>query len=879
VTVDRHLLLARPRTAAAGRWLAVDMTGGERMFEFADPRQPVPGAPGAVVIAGRGDTCADVPGGGLSVTEDVVWSLLDPLARAWDGEPLPAEQTAAEADLRRLRRGLLAGVRRWRERDPTLRESCRSLLQGFRPGLDPLFDLLDVLPVAGAAAQPPASPAPAAPLSLPEPLPGDPDGIAAWLGSAQGLGALYGPEFAPRWEQADMARAVAAALADRRPLLVEAGTGVGKTLAYLVPLVASVVRADERAVVSTHTRALQRQILEQDLPRLAPLLGDHRFALLMGRRNYLCLRQRQSYLSRPLENQADALRAVAFRLWLEDTREGLREEAAAHPLLARDLGELFDAADLCLPGLCYEGDRCFVQTARRRARDADLLVVNHALLLNDLAQGRTLIGERDHLVVDESHRLPAVTLDTHGVLAGMGRWNDIEQLCGRLTGGERIPERVALAARRLGEMGHDGEKPAAACTDYGRDLARAGDVFVAWWQALGALVDEALPVTGRSLQRQRVRDKDEAFGGVRAETAALLEALAQAAEGFARLAAVTSSLDELPGPLQDDLAQLAQAGQLVRQLQHDVRFLVADGDENWVTWIEPSARRGLRLLGATPLDAGDLLRDYWGDADSHPVMTSATLAVGEDFTHMLGELGLARRRPPTETRACPSPFDYHRQTLVLAPTRFPGPEAPDFSQAVGEVLRDLALGTGRKTLGLFTSYRMIQDAAAVLEAAGLGDHPDPDHGLPALLVQKPQGAPGVLVDRFRRLDQAVLLGTATFWEGVDFPGEHLEVLVVAKLPFLVPNDPWVEARCERLQAAGENPFTKFMVRDAVLRLRQGFGRLIRRPSDRGVVVILDTRLHTRNYGATFLSALPVMPTGFGDSAELLDRVDRFFRDA
>jgi len=317
----------------------------------------------------------------------------------------------------------------------------------------------------------------------------------------------------------------------------------------------------------------------------------------------------------------------------------------------------------------------------------------------------------------------------------------------------------------------------------------------------------------------------------------------------------------------------------VSQLHHDIRFLVGDDSQEWVTWIEPAPRQGLRLLGATPLAAGGILREHWLEGDTHPVMTSATLAVGEDFTHMLGELGLDRRRPATETRICPSPFDYHDQCLVLVPTHFPSVDAPDYGHAVGEVLREIALAVGRKTLGLFTSYRMIADAAAVLEAAGLSDRPDPVHGRPALIVQRPQGAAGALVERFRRLDRAVLLGTATFWEGVDLPGEHLEILVVAKLPFLVPNDPWVEARCERLAAVGENPFTTFMVRDAVLRLRQGFGRLIRRPSDRGVVVILDTRLHTRNYGATFLSALPVMPTGFGDAAELLARVGRFFRDA
>ena len=189
-------------------------------------------------------------------------------------------------------------------------------------------------------------------------------------------------------------------------------------------------------------------------------------------------------------------------------------------------------------------------------------------------------------------------------------------------------------------------------------------------------------------------------------------------------------------------------------------------------------------------------------------------------------------------------------------------------------MRELALGVPRKTMGLFTSYRMIREAEEILLQAGLPEDHVPGGGdLPVLLSQNPRSGTGALLSRFRRHPRAILLGTSTFWEGVDFPGQDLEILVVTKLPFLVPSDPWVEARCESVAAAGENPFTSFMVRDAVLRLRQGFGRLIRRTGDRGVVIILDNRLHTKNYGATFLSALPVMPVSFGDTADLLELME------
>ena len=871
---DRHLLLARPLpVAAGGGWLAVDLRGGTRTWHLTDLERSPRTAPAAIVVAGRGGSHRALADGGLHLEEGVLWSFLDPCGAGRDHDPLPDDEIAAATALRAECQRWLTGWRRWHGRSVATRETCRRLLTGHATDLTPLLDVLELEPPFSDPGEGSlASTGPVEPLAD---LPNTPGALASWMVDPEGLGVLYGKGFTPRREQADMTRIVTGALLEQRTALVEAGTGVGKTLAYLAPLVAA-ARAGRRVVVSTHTRALQTQILEQDLPRLWPVLGDLRATLLMGRRNYLCLRQRRNYLTRPREDLDDALRGAAFRLWLEDTRYGLREELADHPLLATDVGELFDGPEPCLPGACYEGDGCFVQRARREARKADLLVVNHSLLMHDLAQGGSLIGDHDHLMVDEAHRLPAVALETHGVVCGLRRIDELERLVGRLGAGERLPERVALAVSRLGSEGSGDQRASDACADFGRALQRTAGVFITWWQALGVTMDTALPAAGRPRGRQRVRDKDVAFAPVRSETAVLLDELDACDQSFARFAESATKLEDPGRALQDDLAVLGQAGQSIRQLHHDVRFLAVQPAEEWVTWLEAGRSRGLRRLGATRLEAGDMLRDYWLDGGRVPVMTSATLAVGEDFGHMLGELGLARRHPPTLTATCPSPFDLHVQSLSLVPRRFPAPDAPDHATAVGEVVRDLVLATDRKTMGLFTSYRALTAAAEVLTAAGLDEHGR--HG-PALLVQQEGGAPAALARRFRRLEKAVLLGTATFWEGVDFPGTDLEVLVVAKLPFLVPNDPWVDARCERLQAAGENPFTSFMVRDAVLRLRQGCGRLIRRASDRGVVVVLDPRLHTRNYGATFLGALPVMPVTFGDTAELLERVDTFFRGA
>ncbi|MFH2052738.1 MAG: helicase C-terminal domain-containing protein [bacterium] len=875
------IILARP-WLRPGRdlWLGLDLTGaGDRIHELADPESPDGDLAGAVIVAGEGTSCRSLPGRGVLVPAGVFWSLIDPLgaSAAATGEATP-DRLALEQELRADRRRFLGRLAWWRAEAAREVPALEGILKGVGLDLGPLWKALEQCPAGGREASP-AGPAPAAPAAPGLALPSsDPDAVHAWLAAEEGLGALYGVGFAPRLEQADMGLQVARAFGDEHPLLIEAGTGVGKTLAYLIPLAARLKSASGRGVISTHTRALQTQILDQDLPRLAPLLGELTYARLMGRRNYLCLRQRMAYLTRAVVDERDALQVAAFRLWLRATRHGLREELVDHPLLGTELRALFDAADLCLPGLCYEGDRCFVQSARRRARSADLLVVNHALLLNDFRADHTLIGEYRFLVVDEAHRLPEVTLETHGIACGLWRLEQVENLLASWGAKGGLPGRLVLVNQRLEAMGPEGRKAAALAEVYGRAAQRSAAAYQAWWAAMDEALGPLLAGQGAFAVRLRIRDKAAAFAPTRALGSDLGESLAAATAACARFGAAVGALDDLPDALQDDLAQVAQSGLLLGQLHQDVHFLTEDPDDAWVTWAEPGARGRLRILGATLLEAGGVLRENWLGSQLQPVLTSATLAVGEDFTHMLQELGLTRRRPPARTYVCPSPFDYHEQALVLTPGRFLAPDSPGFGTAVGEVLAELALATGRKTMGLFTSYRQLREAAAAVSAAGIMPPGEGNPGgRPVLLQQTSGGHAGALLETFRRMKQAVLLGTSSFWEGVDFPGEDLEILVVAKLPFLVPNDPWVEARCERMAAMGDNPFTDFMVRDAVLRLKQGFGRLIRRPTDHGVVIILDNRLHTKNYGTTFLAGLPVMPRGFGDNQDLLAKVTAFFQ--
>jgi len=901
--------------------LALDLRAPQHVVTAEEMERLEKMQPAALVIADLDDvfTLLSRPDEGLTVSRACLWSLLDPVgfphqARETGAEPgEPTSWVDAEAELRREAQRIWARLDWWAQLPAELRARCETLLATAHPGHDRLITLLDQLartrdmnPFAGwpGAAAEPGTPIAAAaesadrsndrktgrqddaprattPLDLPA-WTDPPEDIDRWVRDPAGLGAVYGSHFTPRPEQAEMAGAVASSLQSDRPLLVEAGTGVGKTLAYLVPLLVALRAGGEaRAVIATYTRALQNQLLDHDLPRLRRLVPHLRCALLKGRSNYLCARQREAFLARPLAGPADALRRVAFLLWLEATVDGGRDELAAHPLLRGDLRELFDTPLPCVAGRCNEGAVCYVQRARRRARAADLVVVNHALLLHDLGATRSLLGPYRWLVVDEAHRLPEVALATHAIQCNRRRFAELSEWTGRARGAEGIPERIGLVRQCLVGEGEAGRQTATAVADFGRAISRYRRQGDRWWQAVEvrfAAARQQLPETARGSGRVRVGDKDEAFGPLREATAELLATVAEASAALAELTRRADALEAIPVAVEDDLAVLAQIAPWLDRLEADIRFLTGDADEDWVSWFDAGPGTELRSLGATHLEAGPLLRESWSGANLRPVMTSATLAIGEDFGFALAELGLSGRRPPTVTKLVASPFDFEHQARFLIPSPFPAPDATEFATATAELLQELVQANPRQILALFTSYRLLESVGSELRAA-TGDlfATAPEQGAAVkLLMQSPRSSAAELLQRFRAAGRSLLLGTTTFWEGVDFPGRELEILVITKLPFLVPSDPWVAARCERIAARGEDAFTTFMIRDAVLRLRQGVGRLVRRHDDRGVIVLLDNRLHTRAYGATFLGALPVVPRICSDTQALAAAVADFF---
>ncbi|MGA8709050.1 MAG: ATP-dependent DNA helicase [Steroidobacteraceae bacterium] len=603
--------------------------------------------------------------------------------------------------------------------------------------------------------------------------------------------------FRARGSQQRMAARIGQALEQREHLLIEAGTGTGKTFAYLVPALLSGLRV----LISTGTRTLQDQLFHRDLPLLAAALGrPARVALLKGRSNYLC-RARLENIGR----QGDLLPAAADPLlarisdWASMTRSGdlaeLPELGEAHPLRPH----ISSTRENCLGQRCPHLGGCALLEARRRALEADIIVVNHHLLLADLALKEDGFGDLlpsvDAVVIDEAHQLPDLVSEFFGVALSS---RQLEVLAADL----RAELRALGREHDMGpELVVPVERVTAACV---AALGRSERHLA--WRALP-------PFAGTALEE--LADALAACGeGLRALMGS--PAIDQCAARVAAVAAaLTTLLDESSGAESSTGARTASV--------HARGFL-------------------LRLL---PYDVSGR---FSGLLQSHPgawVFTSATLAVGDDFDHYAGRLGLQQ----AETARFESPFDYERQALLYLPPPLPDPASPEFTAAVVAAALPLIEAAQGGVFLLFTSHRALRAAAALLEDQPAGRWP--------LLVQGT--APREkLLRRFRASGRAVLLGTASFWEGVDVQGDALRLVIIDKLPFNSPEDPVVRARVEHLESQGVGAFRSYQLPEAVLALKQGVGRLIRSETDRGVVMLCDPRLQSRSYGRVFLSSLPCM---------------------
>lgn len=606
------------------------------------------------------------------------------------------------------------------------------------------------------------------------------------------------PDYTLRRQQLHMAEEVARALEAREPLVVEAGTGIGKTFAYLVPA----LLCGGRVLISTGTRTLQDQLYSKDLPLIAGALGrPARVALLKGRANYLCRHR----LERTLVQLAlqDGSRGEPWlarvERWARTTRTGDLAEVPglsdSHPLWL----EVTSTRDNCLGAPCEEFARCHVVAARRRAQEADIVIVNHHLLLADLALKEDgfgdLLGSADALILDEAHQLPDLATQFFGANVG-----------------HRRIEHLLEAVRR--EMG-----PAAATP-----ASTAPAVHLA-----AQAVEEAARELARQLPRVPGRlaweECDATLGQRTAELAHALDALR----------------DELGSEGAAWSALGARAGELAAQTER----IASVDDLEGVRSVEISSRGfTLHLL---PFDIAERFRALIDARRCAWIFTSATLSIGEDFSHFTARLGLAE----AARVKIDSPFDYERQSLLYLPSGLPEPAAPGY---VGSML-DAALPLIEASRGgafvLFTSHRALAQGAMRLRQLW-GASP------PYRLYVQGEAPRERLLEDFRADGDGVLLGTASFWEGVDVKGAALRLVIIEKLPFASPEDPLVKARVDYIQSRGGNPFRDFQLPEAALALKQGVGRLIRSESDHGVAVICDRRIVERAYGRVLLSALPPM---------------------
>jgi DNA polymerase-3 subunit epsilon/ATP-dependent DNA helicase DinG len=698
------------------------------------------------------------------------------------------------------------------------------------------------------------------PLQVPrEPVPIDPEEAASVL-EYGGPFSRFFESYEYRPEQVEMLRAVASALSCGQHLLVEAGTGVGKSFAYLVPAALFALQNNTRVVISTNTINLQDQLIKKDIPDLRAALGlDLRAAVLKGRSNYLCPRRLELLRHRGPSN-AEEMRVLAKVLvWMLDNTSGDRTEINLTGPSERDVWVHISAEDdACTSETCLErtGGACPFFRAKQASLNAHILIVNHALLLTDVAVGNRVLPEYEHVIIDEGHHLEAATTDA---LSFRLTQIDMERLIREVGGSNSgILGHLIAATRnqiRPSDFALLNQKVERA-TDLIYRLQEQTRIFFDSLAEFVAYQREGQPSSSYSYQERILPstrtqpgwDAVEIAWGAASETLALLIAiLGEIQKGAAEL------FSDGVESLEDVISNLGNLYRRLNEAESMLGSMIFDPAADYVYWVEVNPNNNRMALNAAPIRVGTLVEKYLWHEKRCVILTSATLTTHGEFGYIRNTLSADE----ANELALGSPFDYEGSALLYIANDIAEPNAPDYQRQLDRTLVQLCKASGGHTLVLFTSYAQLKRTSKNISGSLAQSE--------ITVYEQGEGAsPNALLESFKSSERAVLLGTRSFWEGVDIPGEALSVLVIVKLPFAVPSDPLVAARAETF----EDPFNEYHLPEAILRFRQGFGRLIRTQSDRGVVAILDRRILTKAYGRMFIESLPQCTLKVGALAEL-----------
>jgi ATP-dependent DNA helicase DinG len=625
----------------------------------------------------------------------------------------------------------------------------------------------------------------------------------------EGLIARAHPEYEYRPGQVQMAEAVLRAFEDKRHLIVEAGTGTGKTLAYLVPAIAAATARGGRVIISTGTKNLQEQLMEKDIPFLQNVLPRKFSAAYMkGRSNYACLQRIKRAESSPVLDGLDELDYFdEVRQWTRESQTGDRAELTSLPENLSFWRHIDARSEICVGQKCPEYDPCFITRMRQRAMDADIVIVNHHLFFADLALRNSEYGQvlpdYSAVIFDEAHQIEDVAAEYFGAQVSSYQMEDLVRDLAQLplTNVDVNKELTRIAAR----------------------LTRFADNF---WMGFreGRGEEGRGPILPGTFARKRTDGEIEAT---------------PVGEAYLSLDGALERMETTLDALSDQPLEVENLLRRIRQVRFDLQFIVAGDDKHFVYWME---RRGRGLfLRASPIDVSGLLQDKLFERVEIVVLTSATLASAGNFNFIRERLGLTE----ADDLVAPSSYDYDSQAVLYLPQRMPDPRSAEFADAAASEIINLLNVTDGRAFVLSTSFAGMN--ALYQRVVNEVDFP--------CFLQGTASKAGLL-EKFRETPNAVLFATSSFWQGVDVRGAQLSCVIIDKLPFAVPSDPVVAARQRYIDDQGGSSFYEYSVPQAIISLKQGLGRLIRGTTDRGVLVVLDPRLRTKAYGRLFLESLP-----------------------